>query len=131
MAYFDDAKELVSHAKKALPKLEQDYRSSLDDKVVKPTLLIDIKNIMENLRSALDFSAHGLFAKFGSSTRANPNIYFPYAVLRRTKPPSKLRTASRLAFPASRLLDRILWRVWSLSSITPIRRTDGSRCSWS
>jgi hypothetical protein len=81
MAYFDDANELVSHAKNALPRLEQDYQASLDEMTVKPVLLIDIKNIMENLRSALDFSAHGLFNKYGASTKANPKVYFPYAVL--------------------------------------------------
>ena len=85
MAYSDDAKELVNHAKSALPKLEQDYRSSLCEKTVKAGLLIDIKNIMENLRSALDFSAHGLFTKYGSSPKANPKIYFPYANLGQTQ----------------------------------------------
>jgi hypothetical protein len=81
MAHFDDAKHLVYHAKNALPKLEQEYQSALHEKTIKPTLLIDIKNIMENLRSALDFSAHGLFTKYGSSPKADPNIYFPYAGL--------------------------------------------------
>ena len=81
MAHFDDAKELVNHAKSALPKLEQDYQSSLHEKTIKAALLIDIKNIMENLRSALDFSVHGLFTKYGTSPKASPKIYFPYAVL--------------------------------------------------
>jgi len=85
MAYFDDAKELVNHAKNALPELEQDYQSSLNEKTVKAALRIDIKNIMENLRSALDFSAHGLFTKYGSSPKANPSIYFPYAALGQTQ----------------------------------------------
>ena len=85
ISHFDDAKELVNHAKGALPKLEQDYQSSLHDKTIKPAVLIDIKNLMENLRSALDFSAHGLFAKYGTSPKANPKIYFPYAQLGQTQ----------------------------------------------
>jgi hypothetical protein len=85
MSHFDDANALVNHAKGALPKLEQDYQSSLKDRTVKPALLIDIKNIMENLRSALDFSAHGLFTKYGASAKANPKIYFPYAGLGQTQ----------------------------------------------
>ena len=51
MSHFDDAKELVSHVKGALPELEQAYQSSLHEQTVKPALLIDIKNVMENLRS--------------------------------------------------------------------------------
>ena len=85
MAHFDDAKELVNHAKIALLKLERDYQSSLHEKTIEAALLIDIKNIMENLRSALDFSAHGLFTKYGTSPKANPKIYFPYAALRQTQ----------------------------------------------
>ncbi len=81
MAYFDDAKALVEHAASELPKLQKAYDASLSEKSVKPTLLIEIKNVMENLRSALDFSAHGLFDKYGVSSRANPNIYFPYSRL--------------------------------------------------
>jgi len=85
MAYFDDAKELVEHAKSSLTRLKHDYQASLLEKTVKPALLIDIKNIMENLRSALDFSARGLFAKYGSSTSTNPKIYFPYAIVGQTQ----------------------------------------------
>ena len=94
MAHFDDAKELVKHAKSALPKLEQDYHASLHEKTVKPALLIDIKNIMENLRSALDFSAHGLFTKYRGSTKANRKISFPYAVAGQTQ--SEFRAANRI-----------------------------------
>ncbi len=33
-------------------------------------LLIEIKNFMENLRSALDYSAHGLFDKYGDKKKS-------------------------------------------------------------
>ena len=94
MAHLEDAKELVKHAKGVLPKLEQDYKASLNEKTIKPALLIEIKSVMEHLRSALDFAAHGLFAKFGSSAKSNPRIYFPYAPI--TQSESEFKTAKRI-----------------------------------
>lgn len=82
---FKDAKELILHSKEMLEKIEKSYIESLQDKEIKKTLLIDIKNFMENLRSALDFCAHGLFYKYGNSPKANPKIYFPYAFSKKTK----------------------------------------------
>lgn len=79
MGQFDDAKELVGHCKPTFNKIEQAYKESLHDREIKKTLLIEIKNFMENLRSALDFTAHGLFDKYGNSTPSKPRIYFPYA----------------------------------------------------
>ena len=81
MSYFDDANSLLQHAEKQLPQIKAEYESSLSKKEIDTSLLIDIKNFMENLRSALDFSAHGLFDAYGSSSKAKPNIYFPYAAL--------------------------------------------------
>ena len=85
MSYFDDAKDLVKHAKEELLKIQKAYNESLHEKSVKRTLLIEIKNLMENLRSALDFAAHGLFDKCGSCARSNPKVYFPYASLAQTQ----------------------------------------------
>lgn len=85
MAHFDDAKELVTHAATELPKLQKAYDDALHEQAIKPPLLIEIKNIMENLRSALDFAANGLFDSYGSSSRSSPNIYFPYAKLNQTQ----------------------------------------------
>ena len=81
MSYFDDAKDLVGHAREELPKIQKAYDECLHEQSVKRTLLIEIKNLMENLRSALDFTAHGLFDKYGYSSRPNPKVYFPYASL--------------------------------------------------
>ena len=81
MSRFDDARSLVQHAQGKLPEIEAEYEASLAEKNVETGLLIDIKNFMENLRSALDFSAHGLFEAYGAPNRPNPNIYFPYALL--------------------------------------------------
>src|SRR5438128_1534615 len=95
MSHFDDAKNLVAHAKSKLPELEKAYQESLAEHTVKPALLIDIKNITENLRSALDYAAHGLFTKYGTSSKANPKIYFPYATL----------SQNQSAFKASNRID--------------------------
>ena len=81
MSRFDDAKSLLQHAQRKLPDIKAEYEASLSKKSIETSLLVDIKNFMENLRSALDFSAHGLFAAYGASTRSNPKIYFPYAPL--------------------------------------------------
>lgn len=92
MPHFDDAKALVNYAKGALLQLEYVYRSSLDEKALKPALFIDIKNIMENLRSALDYSAKGLFTKYGSSPKPSPKIYFPYAFLGENQAKNRIET---------------------------------------
>ena len=85
MTYFDDAKALVEHAANEVPRLKQAYDASLHQQSIQPALQIEIKNIMENLRSALDFAARGLFNKYGSSVQSNPKIYFPYALLTQTR----------------------------------------------
>lgn len=79
MLYFDDDKALVSECRNTLTEIEKAYQESLTIKEIKPLLLIKIKNFMENLRSALDFSDHGLFDKYGDKSNAGENIYFPYA----------------------------------------------------
>lgn len=86
MGQFEDAKELVEHCKPTFKKIEQAYQESLHDREIKKTLLIEIKNFMENLRSALDFTAHGLFDKYGASASSKPRIYFPYAWASLDKP---------------------------------------------
>ena len=79
MSAFDDANELIRHAESDFAKIREAYEASLHAKAVSGTLRVQIKNFVENLRSALDFAAHGLFDRFGSSPKANPKIYFPYA----------------------------------------------------
>jgi len=62
-----------------MDRVKAAYRESLAEKAIKPALAVEIKNLMENLRSALDYAAIGLFAKYGKSKSASPRIYFPYA----------------------------------------------------
>ena len=85
MGAFDDANELVHHAEKKLPNVRAAYEASLHAKGVSQSLLIEIKNFFENLRSALDFAARGVFDRYGSSNRAKPKIYFPYATADQTR----------------------------------------------
>ena len=80
MGYKEDAIELISESKSILNEIKTAYNDSLHEKVVKPKLLIKIKNFMENLRSSLDFTAHYLYDNYGANLGANePQIYFPYA----------------------------------------------------
>ncbi|MGJ1195997.1 hypothetical protein ACR777_06435 [Sphingobacterium spiritivorum] len=79
MAYKEEALELIAESKNILTEIKIAYEESLHDQQIKPRLLIKIKNFMENLRSALDFTAHHLYNKYGIPTSGNPNIYFPYA----------------------------------------------------
>jgi hypothetical protein len=79
MGKFDDATDLIDHCKKTLEKIRKEYDDSLHEKSLKASLLIEIKNFMENLRSALDFTAHGLFEKYGDQSKKNNKIYFTYA----------------------------------------------------
>ena len=79
MSQFDDAKYLVEYCKTTFEKIKNEYDASLHEKTIKAPLLIEIKNFMENLRSALDFTAHGLYEKYGDKTKKADKIYFPYA----------------------------------------------------
>jgi hypothetical protein len=79
MTAFDDAATLVRHAESVLPKFRAAYESSLHDKRISPSLLVEIKNSCENLRSALDFAATGVFHRDCPSLQRRPKIYFPYA----------------------------------------------------
>lgn len=79
MSYADDAKNLIDHGRRALTTIKAEYAACLHEKAVKPALLIAIKNFMENLRSALDYTAHRLFDKYGTKSGKSPQIYFPYA----------------------------------------------------
>jgi len=94
MGYFDDARRLVEYSRDRFPEIQSAYETSLSDQEIKPQLLIEIKNLMENLRSAMDFTAHGLFEKYGSSTSKSPRIYFPYASLSQSE--AEFRRSKRI-----------------------------------
>lgn len=85
MPAFDDAKSLIEHARNELPKIKQAYEGSLSAKAVAPRLLVEIKNVCENLRSALDFAAHGLLERHVASSGKKTTIYFPYATTKQSR----------------------------------------------
>ena len=85
MGAFDDAEELVRHAGQKLADIQKEYERSLNKQRIRATLLVEIKNFFENLRSALDFTAHGIFDQFGSSRKANQRVYFPYSTTGQTR----------------------------------------------
>lgn len=85
MGYSEDVTQLILYAKEQFPQIKDAYNASLHAKIINPKLLIEIKNLMENLRSALDFTAHGLFEKYGTSKTSKPRIYFPYASTNQTE----------------------------------------------
>lgn len=85
MSAFDDARSLVQHAQDELPKIRQAYDESLAAKTIAPRLLVEIKNVCENLRSALDFAAHGVFERYWTASGKKPKIYFPYATAKQSR----------------------------------------------
>jgi len=85
MSAFDDAKSLIQHAAEELPKIRQAYQESLTAKTIGTLLLVEIKNVCENLRSSLDFAAHRLFEKHCVASPKKPKIYFPYATTKQSR----------------------------------------------
>lgn len=79
MSHFEDAKELIMYAKNKITDIKSSYEESLGKKDIQKQLQIEIKNFLENLRSALDYVAEGLFHKYGDSLKNHRNIYFPIA----------------------------------------------------
>lgn len=83
MKYFEESVALVDYTDDQIIEIESLYNASLDKCELDTKLLIKYKNLLENLRSALDYCAHGLCEKYGTSSKHN--IYFPYASLDTTK----------------------------------------------
>jgi len=81
MSQFDDARELISHSRAKLETIRTLHNKCVKEQRIDPLLLIEIKNFMENIRSALDYCASALFTKYGHRNKGNPKIYFPYAKL--------------------------------------------------
>ena len=84
MSAFSDAIALLDHADAELPKIKLAYEASLNAKQISPVLLVEIKNVFENIRSALDFVAHGVHGKHCAAAK-KAKIYFPYAIASQTR----------------------------------------------
>ena len=73
---FAQAEALTLNARKQLEQCAKVYGQSLAKQAVETELLIDIKQVIDSLRSALDYCARELFDKFGAA-KGDPNIDFP------------------------------------------------------
>ncbi|MGI8927600.1 MAG: hypothetical protein ACR2HN_13300 [Tepidiformaceae bacterium] len=78
MGRFEDAMSLVDHAESRLPALRKRYQESLSTQGVSLELRIEVKNVVENLRSALDYVGHSIYAASGGKD-PKQNVYFPIA----------------------------------------------------
>lgn len=68
-------KALIKKCDDSLSELSKDYQSSLDQKHLSEELKVDIKNILENLRSCLDYLAKDIHDKY--TTKKQDRLYFP------------------------------------------------------
>jgi len=66
---------LIRKCRDSMATLKADYQASLSAKTVSEDLKVDIKNILENLRSCLDYIARDIHDKFISATPGR--LYFP------------------------------------------------------
>lgn len=66
---------LITKCRDSMSSLKNDYHASLEAKEVSEELKVDIKNILENLRSCLDYIARDIHDKF--IARAPERLYFP------------------------------------------------------
>ncbi|MHB9052423.1 MAG: hypothetical protein ACYC5F_00305 [Thermoleophilia bacterium] len=79
-----DIKKMLEHIDESLVSLEEQYTQSLRAKKLPDGLAIDVKNLMENLRSCLDYAAQDIYetivAPHRTATGLNPvnRVYFPY-----------------------------------------------------
>ena len=85
----EDVVSLLNHAANDLTgsdlkNIEQQYEEALSGKKIPTSLQIDVKNFMENLRSALDYMAHDIYEAIlkperdKSGKKEIERIYFPY-----------------------------------------------------
>ncbi|HBU07300.1 MAG TPA: hypothetical protein DEB09_04420 [Candidatus Magasanikbacteria bacterium] len=80
----DQINALIQHAKNDFKNIEVQYLKSLEEQTISTSLQIDVKNMMENLKSALDYLAHDIYeivimpARKATGDKEIENIYFPY-----------------------------------------------------
>lgn len=79
-----DIDSLLSHVKKDLTQVKSTYEQSLREKNIPASLQIDVKNVMENLRSCLDYMAQDVAEnlivphRMSSGLSDLRRVYFPY-----------------------------------------------------
>lgn len=85
----DDSKALLEESTEMLFEIKTIYRKSLDKRMIPNSLRIKIKNLLENIRSALDYPANHIFDTYCAHNfsaekveKKRSRIYFP---IRKTK----------------------------------------------
>jgi len=68
---------LLKKAEAQLRDVETEYNRSLHAKAIEAEFRIDIKNLCENMRSALDYLAHDIRERFCPSAAPGDRFYFP------------------------------------------------------
>lgn len=80
----DDVEELRREAKEQYEYIRISYEEALRDESI--DLRAKVKNLMEHLRSSLDYMAHDIYevccqaARISSGKQDPRDIYFPYAL---------------------------------------------------
>ena len=72
-----DRAALLGRADADVTKIESEYQASLHARAIAASLRIDIKNLLENLRSVLDYLAQDIHAKYCPKANATDRFYFP------------------------------------------------------
>ena len=79
-----DIDSLLSHVEGDLTQIKSTYEQSLREKNIPASLQIDVKNVMENLRSCLDYMAQDIVEnlivphRISSGLSDLKRVYFPY-----------------------------------------------------
>ncbi len=79
-----DIKKMLEHIDEDLVSLKEQYTQSLRAKKLPDSLAIDVKNLMENLRSCLDYVAQDIYETIVEPQRTVTGlkplnrVYFPY-----------------------------------------------------
>jgi len=122
MSRKDDISTILAAAKEQFESIRKDYDRALREQSL--DLRVPVKNLMENLRSSLDYMAHDIYeyccqAARSAAGKPDPrNIYFPYG---RTEADFRSRVGSSLPDLLNNNSD-----VYDLiASIQPFRCNDG------
>jgi len=119
----DQVRALLEHAEARIKEIEEQYSQALDSSSIPPSLQIDIKNYMENLRSALDYIAHDVYEQLVAPHRSTSGlsevtkVYFPYG---KTENDFKSRVGAHLP-ELAKLAPRVYG---TLESVQPHRTGD-------
>ena len=73
----EEINALIKKAKKQFSAIEREYKLNLDQQSISKDLGIDIKNLCENLRSALDYLAHDFREYYCPLENKKNMFYFP------------------------------------------------------